>query len=169
MQVIFAAEFEIAAQVQTPHLFVAGQFLGAAGAVVLNVKTGEVVAMGGARQAHVLVSLRLASWLLRQLDGSPCRAYMSDMKLLIEAADGTAGSVRPLGGWNHLGIAVTSRDEVDRRIADADRAGFATMAASDSGPPVGYFGVIVDPDGHNLELAFGQEVAFTVAHSPEPT
>ena len=28
----------------------------------------------------------------------------------------------------------------------------ATMAASDSGPPVGYFGVIVDPDGHNLEL-----------------
>ena len=50
-------------------------------------QAGEVVAMGGARQAHVLVSLRLASWLLRQLDGSPCRAYMSDMKLLIEAAD----------------------------------------------------------------------------------
>ncbi len=106
-------------------------------------------------------------------DGSKV-AWISDhtrpfVVVLIEAADGTAGSVRPLGGWNHLGIAVTSRDEVDRRIADADRAGFATMAASDSGPPVGYFGVIVDPDGHNLELAFGQEVAFTVAHSPEPT
>jgi hypothetical protein len=40
------------------------------------------------------------------------------------------------------------------------------LAASDSGPPVGYFGVIVDPDGHNLELAFGQEVAFTVQHTP---
>ncbi|WP_251972485.1 Uma2 family endonuclease [Sphaerotilus microaerophilus] len=48
---------------------------------------GEIVAMGGARQSHVLVSLRLASLFLRPLDGSPCRTYMSDMKLLIEAAD----------------------------------------------------------------------------------
>nr|HPU39553.1 VOC family protein [Microthrixaceae bacterium] len=103
-------------------------------------------------------------------DGSKV-AWISDhtrpfVVVLIEAAEGAAGAVRPLGGWNHLGIAVASRDEVDRRIAEAARAGFATLAASDSGPPVGYFGVIVDPDGHNLELAFGQEVAFTVQHTP---
>ncbi len=32
----------------------------------------------------------------------------------------------------------------------------------DSGPPVGYWGYIVDPDGHNLELSYGQEVGLTI-------
>jgi hypothetical protein len=27
---------------------------------------------------------------------------------------------------------------------------------------VGYWGIIGDPDGHNLEVAFGQEVGLTV-------
>jgi hypothetical protein len=35
----------------------------------------------------------------------------------------------------------------------------------DSGYPVGYWGLIVDPDGHNLELSYGQEVALAVEHS----
>jgi hypothetical protein len=30
---------------------------------------------------------------------------------------------------------------------------------------VGYWGIIVDPDGHNLELAHGQEVGLTVQRS----
>lgn len=102
-------------------------------------------------------------------DGSRV-AWISDhtrpfVIVLIEAAAGTGGTIRPLGGWNHLGIGVASRAEVDRRIAEAAQAGFATLPASDAGAPVGYFGVIVDPDGHNLELAFGQEVAFTVQHA----
>ena len=69
-------------------------------------QAGEVVAMGGARQAHVLVSLRLASWLLRQLDGSPCRAYMSDMKLLIGVdsarSSRRSSSARPTAGRSPL-------------------------------------------------------------------
>ena len=32
----------------------------------------------------------------------------------------------------------------------------------DSGPPVGYWAYIVDPDGHNLEISYGQEVGLTV-------
>ena len=71
----------------------------------------------------------------------------------------------PLGGWNHLGIGVGSRDEVDRRLAAAIDEGLVTFGPHDSGPPAGYYGIVVDPDGHNLEIAHGQEVAFTVAEA----
>lgn len=71
----------------------------------------------------------------------------------------------PLGGWAHLGIGVDSRAEVDRRIAAAADEGLVTMGPHDSGPPAGYYGIVVDPDGHNLEIAYGQEVAFTVTGS----
>ena len=42
---------------------------------------GEVFAMGGASRRHVTVSLNLASALDDALAGSPCRAYMADMKV----------------------------------------------------------------------------------------
>ena len=35
----------------------------------------------------------------------------------------------------------------------------------DSGYPVGYWALISDPDGHTLEIAYGQEVALTVEES----
>jgi catechol 2,3-dioxygenase-like lactoylglutathione lyase family enzyme len=75
------------------------------------------------------------------------------------------GVTHPLGGWAHLGIGVDSRAEVDRRLAAAESEGLVTFGPHDSGPPAGYYGIVVDPDGHNLEVAFGQEVAFTVDHS----
>ena len=36
------------------------------------------------------------------------------------------------------------------------------MAPRDLGPPVGYFGMISDPDGNHLELSYGQEVGLAV-------
>lgn len=48
---------------------------------------GEVFAMTGARQDHVVVSLNIASALKQRLRGTPCRSYMADMKLKVEAAD----------------------------------------------------------------------------------
>lgn len=70
-----------------------------------------------------------------------------------------------LGGWGHLGVGVGSRAEVDDGLAGAAAAGFEALGPFDSGPPVGYWGIIADPDGHNLELAYGQEVGFTVEHA----
>ena len=70
-----------------------------------------------------------------------------------------------LGGvYGHLGIGVDDRAEVDRRCATAREEGRQVFGPIDSGPPVGYWGYIVDPDGHNLEISYGQEVAFTVEH-----
>jgi Uma2 family endonuclease len=48
---------------------------------------GEVYAMAGARDAHVTVSLNVASLLRAHLRGTPCRTFISDMKLRVEAAD----------------------------------------------------------------------------------
>jgi catechol 2,3-dioxygenase-like lactoylglutathione lyase family enzyme len=70
----------------------------------------------------------------------------------------------PLGGWAHLGVGVEDRAVVDDRLADAAAAGYTTYGPTDAGAPTGYYGIVVDPDGHNLELAHGQEVAFTVDH-----
>lgn len=68
-----------------------------------------------------------------------------------------------LGGWSHLGVAVASRDEVDHLVARARDDGIAVQGPFDSGPPVGYWAILPDPDGHHLEVAFGQEVGTTVA------
>ncbi|MBN2887189.1 MAG: Uma2 family endonuclease [Chromatiaceae bacterium] len=48
---------------------------------------GEVYAMVGARQEHVLVSGNFYSALKQRLRGGPCRVYVSDMKLRVAAAD----------------------------------------------------------------------------------
>ncbi len=48
---------------------------------------GEVFAMAGAEDRHVMVSLRLASALLNHLSGTPCSVFMSDMKLHIKTLE----------------------------------------------------------------------------------
>lgn len=48
---------------------------------------GEIFAMSGARQVHVIVSFNVAALLKAHLRGSRCRTYMVDMQLEVEAAD----------------------------------------------------------------------------------
>jgi catechol 2,3-dioxygenase-like lactoylglutathione lyase family enzyme len=68
----------------------------------------------------------------------------------------------PLGPFGHLGVACASREEVDRLAARAREEGVLASGPADDGPPVGYWAFLRDPDGNTLELAHGQEVAFTV-------
>ena len=67
-----------------------------------------------------------------------------------------------LGGFSHLGVGLDSRDAVDRACTAAAADGYDVFGPLDDGPPVGYWAIIADPDGHNLELSHGQEVRFTV-------
>jgi lactoylglutathione lyase len=53
----------------------------------------------------------------------------------------------PLGPFGHLGVACSSRDEIDRLYAEACREGRPTRAPIDAGDPVGYVARIADPDG----------------------
>jgi Uma2 family endonuclease len=48
---------------------------------------GEVFAMAGGEDRHATASLNLAIALRAELRGSPCRVYMIDVKLRVEAAD----------------------------------------------------------------------------------
>jgi catechol 2,3-dioxygenase-like lactoylglutathione lyase family enzyme len=73
-----------------------------------------------------------------------------------------------LGGFAHLGVGCESRADVDARCAAAGAAGHEVLGPFDDGPPVGYWAIVADPDGHNLELSYGQEVAFTVARHDAP-
>jgi catechol 2,3-dioxygenase-like lactoylglutathione lyase family enzyme len=74
-----------------------------------------------------------------------------------------ANSAEPvLRPFAHLGVGCSSRDEVDRLCAEARRDGVLTREPEDSGPPVGYWAFLRDPDGHTLELSFGQEIGLAV-------
>jgi catechol 2,3-dioxygenase-like lactoylglutathione lyase family enzyme len=66
------------------------------------------------------------------------------------------------GAYCHVGVGVARRAEVDERCARAREEGRTVLGPFDSGPPVGYWAYVVDPDGHNLELSYGQEVGLTV-------
>ncbi len=48
---------------------------------------GEVVAMVGATRQHVTIAGNLFTLISMQLRGTGCRAYMSDMKLRVDAAN----------------------------------------------------------------------------------
>jgi catechol 2,3-dioxygenase-like lactoylglutathione lyase family enzyme len=81
-----------------------------------------------------------------------------------------------LSGYNHLGVGVASRDEVDRLATRAHGEGRLRLGPVDAGYPVGYWAIIGDPDGHHLEVSHGQEVGVTVRgrvvkpdHSPDAT
>jgi catechol 2,3-dioxygenase-like lactoylglutathione lyase family enzyme len=79
--------------------------------------------------------------------------------VLVQAKD--APDEAALGPFGHLGVAVASRAEVDRFAEEAKHEGILARPPTDSGPPVGYWTFISDPDGNMLELSFGQEVALT--------
>lgn len=84
--------------------------------------------------------------------------------VLIEADE--ADDVRArLDGIAHLGVGCASREEVDR-LADLARSeGRLRLGPLDEGPPVGYYAIMADPDGHNLEVSHGQEVGLTVENA----
>ena len=69
----------------------------------------------------------------------------------------------PLGPFSHLGVACETREEVDRLVALARKESCLEREPIDSGEPVGYWAFIRDPDGHILELSFGQEVGEIVS------
>jgi catechol 2,3-dioxygenase-like lactoylglutathione lyase family enzyme len=65
----------------------------------------------------------------------------------------------------HLGVACDSRQTIDQLCSEAQSDGILLKGPHDSGPPVGYWAYLKDPDGHTLEISHGQEVRFTVEHA----
>lgn len=58
----------------------------------------------------------------------------------------------------HLGYAVASREAVDEAAARARAAGCLLEEPTDAGPVVGYYCIVRDPDGNQVEFSFGQPI-----------
>lgn len=73
----------------------------------------------------------------------------------------------PLLPIAHLGVACATREEVDYLCDQARLEGILEKGPAEDGYPVGYWAFIRDPDGHTLEISYGQEVSFTVKQATE--
>jgi catechol 2,3-dioxygenase-like lactoylglutathione lyase family enzyme len=73
----------------------------------------------------------------------------------------------PLMPFAHLGVACESPEEIDELCKSAQEENCLIAGPMDYGPPVGYWAFLRDPDGHTLEISFGQEVGVTVDESRE--
>ncbi|MFB2967862.1 VOC family protein [Aerosakkonema sp. BLCC-F183] len=72
-------------------------------------------------------------------------------------------SVDPiLSPFAHLGVGCHNRESMDALCEKARQEGVLIEEPKDSGPPVGYWAFLRDPDGHTLELSYGQEIGLTV-------
>lgn len=90
-------------------------------------------------------------------------AWLSDLRrpFVLVLAEETSID-QPLGPFAHLGFACSSPQEVDRLCALGQREGCLREDARDTGGPAGYLGVVEDPDGHTVELTFGQEIGLAI-------
>jgi catechol 2,3-dioxygenase-like lactoylglutathione lyase family enzyme len=72
-------------------------------------------------------------------------------------------SVHPvLSPFAHLGVGCKSREYMDDLCDKARQEGVLLEEPKDSGYPIGYWAFLRDPDGHTLELSYGQEIGFRV-------
>lgn len=60
--------------------------------------------------------------------------------------------------FDHLGLSVESRAEVDRIAREAEPESILHWAAVDNGPIVGYLCAVKDPDGNVVEFSHGQKL-----------
>jgi len=67
-----------------------------------------------------------------------------------------------LSPFAHLGVGCQSRESMDALCDQARQEGVLLKEPKDSGYPVGYWAFLRDPDGHTLELSYGQEIGLTV-------
>lgn len=66
----------------------------------------------------------------------------------------------------HLGVGCQSREVIDVLCDRAKQEGVLLQEPKDSGYPIGYWAFLKDPDGHTLELSYGQEIGLTVEQTP---
>jgi len=90
-------------------------------------------------------------------------AWLSDLTrpFVLVLAETTVEN--PLGPFAHLGVACETQEQVDRIGVAAKQDGcFRDGPHGAVGEPAGYYIMLFDPDGHTLELSYGQDVGLAV-------
>lgn len=116
---------------------------------------GEVFAMVGARQEHVLVTLNLAAALKQRLRGGHWRTYVSDMKLRVAAADAVfyPDVMVSCDARDHAAEHVLEHPVLIIEVLSPATEGFdrgAKFAACRALPDLREY-LLVDPDARRLE------------------
>lgn len=62
----------------------------------------------------------------------------------------------------HLGVGCESREAMNDLCDRARTEGILIQGPTDSDYPVGYWAFLRDPDGHTLDLSYGQEIGLSV-------
>jgi len=69
------------------------------------------------------------------------------------------GPLQPImSPFAHIGIEVTSREEVEELARRGEAAGCLAWPPTDMPPPIGYICALKDPDGNMIEFSFDQGV-----------
>ncbi len=68
-----------------------------------------------------------------------------------------------LAPFAHLGMEVTSKDQVDEMAEIAKKEGWLAMPATQMPAPIGYICMLNDPDGNTVEFSWDQGV-YATAH-----
>lgn len=97
----------------------------------------------------------------RRVDGDTGVVWLADAHhpFVVVCISEPQPSTRLTGPFAHIGLGCRDRSEMDARIADARAMGVTVEGPEDAGPPVGYWAILTDPDGHQLELSVGQEIS----------
>ncbi len=66
-----------------------------------------------------------------------------------------------LAPFAHLGMEMTTREQVDEMAARGEEAGCLAMPARMMPPPIGYICMLRDPDGNTVEFSWNQGVYAT--------
>ena len=74
--------------------------------------------------------------------------------------------VKPILPPTHIGIACVSCEQVDQLCKLARKEGCLLEGPKDYGPPTGYAAYLRDPDGHHVEISYGQEAAYESRYTP---
>lgn len=94
----------------------------------------------------------------------PGAAWLSDRtRPFVIVVFETHDAITPAAPYAHLGVGVASRAALDALCRCAKLEGCLESEPADHGWPVGCYALLRDPDGHRLELAFGQDVGLAVA------
>ncbi len=134
---------------------------------------GEVFAMTGALKAHVVVAGNLYAELRRQLRGTPCRAFIADTMVRVDAADA--------GFYPDVVVSCSAADAADPRLLREPTLVVEVLspstAAYDRGakftmyrllPSLREF-VVVDPDTRRCDVFRKGDDGLWVLHPAEPS
>ncbi len=107
--------------------------------------------------------LRVVHRRARATDKNRDIAWLSDRTRPFVLVLAEAATVEnPMGPFAHLGVACASRNEMKDLCTLAKSEGCLREALRETGGPAGYLAMLSDPDGHTLELSYGQEVGLAV-------